>query len=181
MSTAFRNPGGAEELPPNRVHDTLGRHILADGFDLVLDLDKSSGLRLVDQRDGTTYLDMFGFFASSALGMNHPDLVGDPDSGERSVNRWFNTSAFAQPAFGALGNLGRNTERGPGVNNLDLAVFKNFSFGRELRLQFRLESFNVLNHTQFAGVSTNLTSSNFGVVTSARAARINQLGVKLIF
>ena len=51
---------------------------------------------------------------------------GDPNTGERTVNRWFNTAAFAQPAPGALGNLGRNTERGPGVNNLDLALFKNF-------------------------------------------------------
>ncbi|MFZ2528288.1 MAG: L-lysine 6-transaminase [Rhodococcus sp. (in: high G+C Gram-positive bacteria)] len=79
MSTAFRSPGGAEQLPPNRVHDILRRHILADGFDLVLDLDKSSGVRLVDQRDGTGYLDMFGFFASSALGMNHPGLVDDSE------------------------------------------------------------------------------------------------------
>jgi len=94
-------PGGAEELPPNRVHDTLGRHILADGFDLVLDLDKSSGLRLVDQRDGTTYLDMFGFFASSALGMNHPDLVGDPDFVDElaavAVNKPSNSDIYTVP------------------------------------------------------------------------------------
>ncbi len=57
-----------------------------------------------------------------------------------------------------LGNLGRNTLRGPGVNNLDLALFKNFELGHGMRLQFRLESFNAFNHTQFSGVSTNLTS-----------------------
>ena len=76
------------------------------------------------------------------------------------MNRWFNTGAFAQPAAGALGNLGRNTERGPGVNNLDLALFKNVSITNGVRLQFRLESFNALNHTQFATVSTNLTAAN---------------------
>ncbi|MGN0125557.1 MAG: L-lysine 6-transaminase, partial [Rhodococcus sp. (in: high G+C Gram-positive bacteria)] len=69
MSTAFRNPDGAENLAPDRVHSILGRHMLADGFDLVLDLDRSRGVRLVDARDGTTWLDMFGFFASSTLGM----------------------------------------------------------------------------------------------------------------
>jgi hypothetical protein len=53
--------------------------------------------------------------------------------------------------------------------------------GRGMRLQFRLESFNAFNHTQFSGVSTNIANANFGVVTSARAARINQLGVKFIF
>jgi hypothetical protein len=114
-------------------------------------------------------------------GTNRADLVGDPDAGERSVTRWFNTAAFAQPAAGMLGDLGRNTERGPGINNLDLALFKNFDLVRGMRLQFRLESFNALNHTQFAGVSTNIASSNFGVITSARAARINQLGLKLLF
>ncbi len=59
------------------VHDVLGRHLLVDGFDLVLDLAASSGSRLVDARDGTAYLDLFTFFASSALGMNHPALVED--------------------------------------------------------------------------------------------------------
>ena len=97
------------------------------------------------------------------------------------MTRWFNTAAYAQPAAGVLGNLGRNTERGPGVNNLDFALFKNFAISHGVRLQFRFESFNFFNHTQFGNVSANLSSSNFGVVTSARPARINQLGVKLIF
>jgi hypothetical protein len=118
---------------------------------------------------------------NDSQGQNRADLVGDPDPDERTVTRWFNTSAFAQPPAGAYGSLGRNTERGPGINNLDLALFKNFDLARGMRLQFRLESFNALNHTQFSGVSTNIASTNFGVVTSARPARINQLGVKLLF
>jgi hypothetical protein len=118
---------------------------------------------------------------NDTFGTNRADLVGDPNAGERTVNRWFNTAAFAQPAAGALGNLGRNTERAPGVNNLDLALFKNVSITHGVRLQFRLESFNALNHTQFAAVSTNLTAANFGVVTTTRPARINQLGLKLLF
>ncbi|MET4047338.1 L-lysine 6-transaminase [Rhodococcus sp. UYP5] len=59
------------------VHAIIGRHMLADGFEMVLDLDKSQGSTLVDARDGTSYLDLFTFFASSALGMNHPGLVSD--------------------------------------------------------------------------------------------------------
>ncbi|HXW08537.1 MAG TPA: TonB-dependent receptor, partial [Vicinamibacterales bacterium] len=114
-------------------------------------------------------------------GTNRADIVGDPDVGERTVRQWFNTAAFAQPGPGMFGTVGRNTLRGPGVNNLDFALFKNFTVTRGVRLQFRLESFNALNHTQFQGVSTNLTSATFGVVTSARAARINQLGFKVIF
>jgi L-lysine 6-transaminase len=66
-------------ITPARVHETIAQHALADGYDLVLDLDASNGSRLVDARDGRTYLDLFTFFASSALGMNHPALT-DPDA-----------------------------------------------------------------------------------------------------
>lgn len=69
--------GDTDRLPAARVHETLAANMLADGFDLVLDLPASYGRHLVDARDGTDYLDMFGFFASNALGMNHPALAGD--------------------------------------------------------------------------------------------------------
>ena len=59
------------------VRPLLSRSILADGLDLVLDLDRSRGSRLVDARTGRSFLDMFTFFASSALGMNHPGLADD--------------------------------------------------------------------------------------------------------
>ncbi|MDQ1717662.1 MAG: L-lysine 6-transaminase, partial [Pseudonocardiales bacterium] len=67
----------AETIAPADVHRTIAEHMLADGLDLVLDLEASAGSRLVDARDGTSYLDLFTFFASSALGMNHPDLAGN--------------------------------------------------------------------------------------------------------
>lgn len=62
---------------PERVHEVLARSIQVDGFDFVLDLARSAGSYLYDARDGRRYLDMFTFFASSALGMNHPALAGD--------------------------------------------------------------------------------------------------------
>jgi L-lysine 6-transaminase len=65
-------------VTPADVHELLGHHLLVDGFDMVLDLGASQGSRLVDARDGTSYLDLFTFFASSALGMNHALLVDDP-------------------------------------------------------------------------------------------------------
>jgi L-lysine 6-transaminase len=64
-------------LRPDDVHGLLARHLLVDGFELVLDLERSHGSWLVDARDGTEYLDLFTFFASSALGMNHPALAAD--------------------------------------------------------------------------------------------------------
>ena len=66
-----------EALHARDVHSSLSRHLLVDGMELVLDLQASQGSRLVDARDGSSYLDLFTFFASSALGMNHPALTED--------------------------------------------------------------------------------------------------------
>ncbi|UGT90433.1 L-lysine 6-transaminase [Mycobacterium ostraviense] len=66
-------------VTPDQVHEVLGRSILVDGLDLVLDLSRSAGSYLVDARTGRRYLDMFTFVASSALGMNHPALAGDEE------------------------------------------------------------------------------------------------------
>src|SRR5690348_10363121 len=66
-------------LAPADVLGALARHLLVDGFDFVLDLEASNGSRLVDARDGSSYLDLFTFFASSALGMNHPALAEDEE------------------------------------------------------------------------------------------------------
>lgn len=101
MSTAIRNPGGASELPAGRVHDILRASMLVDGFEIVLDLDRSRGTRLIDLRDGTAYLDMFGFFASSALGMNHPALADDEAFREElaaaAVNKPSNSDIYTVP------------------------------------------------------------------------------------
>lgn len=65
------------DMQPHHVHDALRSHLLVDGYDLVLDTAASQGSWLVDARDGTRYLDVFTFYASSPLGMNHPDLLED--------------------------------------------------------------------------------------------------------
>jgi L-lysine 6-transaminase len=60
--------------PAERVREVIGKHMLADGFHLILDLKNSSRNKIVDERNGDTYIDFFTFFASSPLGMNHPKL-----------------------------------------------------------------------------------------------------------
>ena len=60
--------------PVEHIKEVLGKYILADGFDLVLDLEKSYRNKLVDQKTGEEYIDFFTFFASSPLGFNHPTL-----------------------------------------------------------------------------------------------------------
>jgi L-lysine 6-transaminase len=72
----------SDEVTPDEVLAHLGRHLLVDGYDFVLDLDASQGSILVDARTGTGYLDLFTFFASNALGMNHP-AVTDPTVQQR--------------------------------------------------------------------------------------------------
>src|SRR6201991_3295373 len=79
MTAVLTSPELAAAIGPADVRDVLDRSILADGLDFVLDIDRSSGSYLVDARTGERYLDMFTFFASSALGMNHVALADDDD------------------------------------------------------------------------------------------------------
>jgi hypothetical protein len=113
---------------------------------------------------------------------NRPNLTGKV-SYPHTVAQWFDTTAFTLPAVGAFGTLGHNALRGPGRDNWNLSLFKSFLFSeaRGSRLEFRAESFNTWNHTQFKDVSTNLGDSKFGQVTSAFEPRIFQLGMKLVF
>ena len=97
------------QVDPNAVFDTLGRHMLVDGFHLVMDLEKSHGSWIVDARDGRKYLDFYTFFATAPLGHNHPRLreaTFVQRLGEIAVNKPANsdiyTTAFAEwvEAFG---------------------------------------------------------------------------------
>jgi L-lysine 6-transaminase len=91
----------APHLEPAEVHDVLRRNLLVDGYDLVLDLEASCGSQLVDARDGTSYLDLFTFFASSALGMNHPALAQDPVFRDEllaaAMNKPSNSDVYSEP------------------------------------------------------------------------------------
>jgi L-lysine 6-transaminase len=68
----------ARTVRPDEVHDRLGRHVLTDGFKLVLDPLASQGSWIVDARSGERYLDLYSFFASAPLGLNAPGIVDDP-------------------------------------------------------------------------------------------------------
>lgn len=74
-SNGKKAPFTPVSITPSDVHQTLSRHMLADGFDMVIDLKKSQGCRIYDSRHGKKFLDFFSFFGSSALGMNHPKLA----------------------------------------------------------------------------------------------------------
>jgi L-lysine 6-transaminase len=85
-------------IRPAEVHDSLRRHLLVDGFDLVLDTRASRGSWVVDARDGSRHLDLFSFFASAPLGINHPALADDPafraELAEVAVNKPSNSDVY---------------------------------------------------------------------------------------
>ncbi|MBI3428366.1 MAG: TonB-dependent receptor [Acidobacteria bacterium] len=123
-------------------------------------------------------------------------LLADPvlPKSERTFARFFNTAAFRPPTKAELGigNAAKDLIRLPGTNNWDISLFKNFVFGREgtFRLQYRLETYNTFNHTQFTSVDTtgryDLTTGAqvnalFGSYTGAANVRRIVMGLKLNF
>jgi hypothetical protein len=94
---------------------------------------------------------------------------------------WFNAAAFSVPRAGTFGNAGLNILRGPGFQNWDLALFKNFRFSERIGAQIRAEAFNFLNHPLLSNPNTNPRSGDFSRVTSKYNERNLQLGVKLLF
>ena len=120
---------------------------------------------------------------NDTFGTNRANVVGDHElsASERDIDRWFNTNAFEQPARGILGNSGRSIMQGPGINNFDTGLFKNFYITERLSVQLRFESFNAFNHTQWAVPNRNRASPNFGRISGTRPARINQMGLKVVW
>jgi Carboxypeptidase regulatory-like domain len=111
---------------------------------------------------------------------NFANIVG-PISYPKTRFEWFNTSSFAAPAPLQWGDESRNLVVGPGRNNWNIAMYKQFRFTERARLEFRAESFNTFNHTQFTSPSGTLTSGAFGQITGTYQPRIFQLGLKLLF
>ena len=111
-----------------------------------------------------------------------PNLVGDPVPSDRGPNNWLDQSAFAFPAPFTFGNLGRNTVRSDGLEALDLSLFRNFPLTESKRLEFRAEFFNALNTPVWGIPTRDLTSGNFGRVSSTvSTARQIQFGLKFLF
>jgi len=121
-----------------------------------------------------------------------PLMIANPvlPKSQRIFSRNLNTAAFMVPPVGAWGNAAKDVFRGPGINNWDISVFKNFRLGPErLRWQFRGETYNSLNHTQFRTLDTNPQfgrdglpqNSRCGEFTAARNPRRVQLALRLNF
>jgi hypothetical protein len=118
---------------------------------------------------------------------NRPNLVAGV-SYPKTRLAWFSKASFAAPtapwnggANQGWGNAGKDKVVLPGLFNFNMALFKTFSFTEALKFQFRLETFNTFNHTEFNGIDSGFNDGNFGQVTSAYDPRVLQLGGKLSF
>jgi len=124
-----------------------------------------------------------------------PVITGDPVAAARNAvpgqpGSWLDVSAFGRPAGrGDYGNAARTVFQLPGIDNWNLAVFKNVAAGGSKKLQFRWEVYNLLNHTQFSAVDTTArfdaagaqVNAAFGKATAARNPRIMQGSIRFSF
>jgi hypothetical protein len=121
-----------------------------------------------------------------------PMLLGEPkiSRGDRTFDRFFNIDAFGRPPQGYYGNSPVFPVRGPGLNNWDLTLMKQFRLWNEAsRLQFRSEFYNAWNHPNFSYVDTyalfdesgKIANPTFGQINGARSSRVIQLSLRLTF
>jgi hypothetical protein len=110
-------------------------------------------------------------------------------AGGSTPNDWINLAAFAVPANQTFGNLGRNIFRAPGISQLDLGLSKFVNIKEMLNLRFRADLFNVFNAPQFGAPNSDISASNFGVITSTISNYVTgrgtprelQLSAKIVF
>ena len=121
-----------------------------------------------------------------------PNLVGDQfggiDTGASIKRRgidpgtfYFNRDAYAMPPLFRLGNLGKNTIRGPGSAGTDFSVLKNTAITERIGTQFRAEFFNILNQNNFGLPGLLLGTPTFGIINSSSGGRVIQFGLKVLF
>jgi hypothetical protein len=163
----------------------LGAAFLLNGWQLNTITSFSSGTPFTVYDSANVALqgsapEITGFYSS------RPNLVSDPNSGQpHTPNEWVSRSPFMQlnpvTQAGQFGNEGRNVVRGPGIENVDLSLFKDFPISETKRVQFRAECFNLLNHPNFGLPENDLESPAFGQILQAGSPRLLQLAIKLIF
>ncbi|HTS31306.1 MAG TPA: carboxypeptidase-like regulatory domain-containing protein [Bryobacteraceae bacterium] len=122
-------------------------------------------------------------FQNNGNSLNRPNQTCNPSSGSATLSQWFNTSCFAAPPDGELGNASRTPVSGPRFVNTDFSLIKHFILREPLRLDFRSEFFNLFNHPQFGLPGADFNSpATFGVINSTvNNPRLVQFALKLAF
>jgi hypothetical protein len=121
--------------------------------------------------------------SNTGTAFQRPDALRNPvlPTSERTLARWFDTSAFADPKTFRYGNAGRSLVEKPGINNWDASLLKDTTLTERVKMQFRAEFFNAFNHPMWGTPTFELGDDRFGQISSARDPRLIQLGLKLIY
>jgi hypothetical protein len=149
---------------------------------------------------GGTPLNILAGTNRSGTGENRDrvDVIGDPFTGFSTAIpgslaiQYITKAAFANPALGAFGNIGRNAIYGPGFGSVDFSVFKKTRITERVSAEFRVEIFNLFNRVNYANPSTTFSSGSFGQITATRNGgsapglgfgepRNTQLGLHIVF
>ena len=120
--------------------------------------------------------------AATGIANQRVNQVSDDSYGDKTLQRYLTTTAFAYPDAGTLGDHRRGSIEGPGFWTVDLALSRLVSFATQQNVELRLEVFNLLNNFNWGDPVTNLDAGNFGQITSqAGDPRIMQFGIKYGF
>jgi hypothetical protein len=101
----------------------------------------------------------------------------------QTLTEWFNPSptVIAKQPTGTFGDLGRDAIYGPGTIQLDMALSRQFAIRERMKMEFRSDFFNIMNHGNWSNPTTSITSSTFGQITTFGSPRIIQMALKLYF
>jgi hypothetical protein len=112
-----------------------------------------------------------------------PNVICNPNNGPKTVVEWFNTACFQGPALSTYGDAGRNDVYGPGVNDFDASMQKRIAIHERVKLQFRVDAFDLFNHPNFnlPGRMFTTTASNFGTISSAMTPRELQVSLRVAY
>jgi len=113
--------------------------------------------------------------------IERPNVIGDPNNGPKTTAKWFNTSAFSLPSSFTFGNTPRNNVVGHGLEDLDISLQKEEPLRESLKLQFRFDVFDALNHPNLNLPNRIFNTSTFGSISSAQDPREIQFALKLMF
>jgi hypothetical protein len=138
-------------------------------------------------RTGTPYYVTLGsdnenIGTNSGRTTEFPNLIGNPNSGfTQSLNRWFNTAAYALPPFGIRGDAGRHAQFTESFTNLNAALYKRWFFKETRSVELRGEAFNLPNSHYFNAPGAVYGTTAFGKVSGATSGRAMQVAVKVHF
>ncbi len=162
---------------PNPNYEGLAGHIL-NGWGV-------NGILTLQSGRPFTVFQPAPFGVSGTFGFGYrPYVVAgtNPVPSNQGPDGWINAAAFATPARGSFGTLGRNTLRGPSLKNLDLSIAKTFQIDEGRSFQFRTEFFNLTNHVNLGLPNQQFGLPNFGEIgTAVTRQRQIQVGLRYEF